>query len=390
MKKQYIDPAVKFFIVFIGLVVLLGVLKELQDIFIPLTIAYLLVFVFEPLNDYLIKKKIPRSATTIIDLLIIIGFFWALSTFIIDSFSRFGEELPQYEQRLNNIVRTSAANFGIADKFFLEFNISKILTDLDYSGLASGFFSSTISLFSALFFVLFFFIFVNSSHMHLINAIKNRYIKVQSYESKKSLKKKLLIEDEENEKNEYEKKINELKQKREQTILKAFREITEQIQRYIATKFLISLLTGIVVGIILWIFNIDFLIVWAVLSFFLNFIPNIGSIIAIILPTVMTLIQYESIGYTILVSGIITLAQNLIGNILEPKIMGDKLGLNPLVILLSLLVWGYIWGIAGMFLSVPLTAVLKIIISNSQSDNLQFLNEVMSNTDNLDQNRSSE
>ena len=390
MKKQYIDPAVKFFIVFIGLVVLLGVLKELQDIFIPLTIAYLLVFVFEPLNDYLIKKKIPRSATTIIDLLIIIGFFWALSTFIIDSFSRFGEELPQYEQRLNNIVRTSATNFGIADKFFLEFNISKILTDLDYSGLASGFFSSTISLFSALFFVLFFFIFVNSSHMHLINAIKNRYIKVQSYESKKSLKKKLLIEDEENEKNEYEKKINELKQKREQTILKAFREITEQIQRYIATKFLISLLTGIVVGIILWIFNIDFLIVWAVLSFFLNFIPNIGSIVAIILPTVMTLIQYESIGYTILVSGIITLAQNLIGNILEPKIMGDKLGLNPLVILLSLLVWGYIWGIAGMFLSVPLTAVLKIIISNSQSDNLQFLNEVMSNTDNLDQNRSSE
>jgi AI-2 transport protein TqsA len=99
--------------------------------------------------------------------------------------------------------------------------------------------------------------------------------------------------------------------------------------------------------------------------------------LAVILPTVMTLIQYESVGYTVLVGGIITLVQNLIGNLVEPKIMGDKLGLNPLVILLSLLVWGYIWGIAGMFLSVPLTAVVKIIISSSNSPNLQFLSELM-------------
>ena len=119
------------------------------------------------------------------------------------------------------------------------------------------------------------------------------------------------------------------------------------------------------------------------MAFFLNFIPNIGSIIAIILPTVMTLIQYESIGYTVLVAGVITIVQNIIGNIIEPKIMGDKLGLNPLVILVSLLIWGYIWGIAGMFLSVPLTAVVKIIISNSSSYNLQFLTDLMSGSDDV-------
>ena len=91
----------------------------------------------------------------------------------------------------------------------------------------------------------------------------------------------------------------------------------------------------------------------------------------------MVLIQYESVGYTFVVGGILTIVQNLIGNIIEPKIMGDKLGLNPLIILLSLLVWGYVWGIAGMFLSVPLTAVVKIIISNSTSHNLQFLSDLM-------------
>ncbi len=380
MKKPLIDSVTKFFIVFIGLVVLFGVLKELQDIFIPLIIAYLLVFVFEPLNEYLIKHKIPKSITTFIDLLIIVGFFWALSTFIIDSFSRLGEELPLYETKLNNIVRTAAINFGILDKFFTEFDIAKILRDLDYSGLASGFFTSTLSLFSAVFFVLFFFIFVNSSHLHLINAIKNRYLKIQSHVSLKTIKKSLLINDEEIEKAEYQKRLDEIRAQREKTIEKAFKDITEQIQRYIATKFLISLLKGVLIGIILWIFNIDFLIVWAVLTFFLNFIPNIGAIIAVILPMLMALIQYESIGYALLVAGVIAFAENLIGNIIEPKILGDKLGLNPLIILLSLLIWGYIWGIAGMFLSVPLIAVLKIIISNSESNNLQFLDEVMSNT----------
>jgi len=383
MKKQLVDPAIKFFVTFIGLIMLLAVLKELQHIFVPLTIAYLLVFVFEPLNNFLIKHKLPTSLTTVIDILIIVGFFWALSTFIIDSFSRLGQELPLYEMKLNNIVRNTAHSFGINDTFFTEFDIEKIISDLDYGGLAGGFFSSTLSLFSTGFFILFFFIFVNSSHKHIITAIKKRYLKVQSKISLKSIKKSLAVQNEETENTEYNKKIDQIRTEREKTIVKTFKDITEQIQRYIATKFLISLLTGIVVAIILWIFDIDFLIVWAVLAFFLNFIPNIGSILAIILPTVMTLIQYESFGYMVLVSGLITIAQNLIGNILEPKIMGDKLGLNPLVILLSLLIWGYIWGIAGMFLAVPLTAVIKIIISNSNSINLQFLRDVMSSSEEL-------
>ncbi len=381
MKKTLVDPAVKFFIILIGLVVLFGVLKELQYIIVPLVIAYLLVFVFEPLNAFLINKKIPQVITTVIDLLIILGFFWALSNFIIGSFSRFSNELPLYQQKLNNIVKNTAVSFGIDDPFFNEFNISKILTEIDYGGIASGLFTSTLSLFSAGFFVLFFFIFVSSSHKHIISAIKNRYIKSQSKISLKSIKKGLKSEDEIKELRED--KIQSIRMQKEKTVEKTFKDITQQIQRYIATKFLISLITGIVVGIILWIFDIDFLIVWAVMAFFLNFIPNIGSIIAIILPTVMTLIQYESIGYTLLVAGVITLVQNLIGNIIEPKIMGDKLGLNPLVILVSLLVWGYIWGIAGMFLSVPLTAVVKIIISNSNSYNLQFLSDLMSGSEDV-------
>ena len=375
MKKTIFDPTVKVFIIVVGIVVLFGVLKELQLIVVPLVIAYFLMFVFEPLNVFLIKKKIPQGITTAIDILIIIAFFWGLSTFIIDSFSQLGDELPLYQDKLNNIVRSAANSFGIEDPFFTNFDIEQIFSELDYGGIASGLFSSTISIFSAGFFVLFFFIFVTSSHKHIISAVKNRYIKSQSNITLKSIKKEIPSEDE-----DHPTKLELVRAEREKRVEKTFRDITHQIQRYIATKFLISLLTGTIVGIILWIFNIDFTIVWAVLAFFLNFIPTIGSIIAIILPSVMALIQYESIGYMVLVAGIITLVQNIIGNVLEPKIMGDKLGLNPLVILLSLLLWGYIWGIAGMFLSVPLTAVIKIIISNSNSYNLQFFSDLMGAT----------
>ncbi len=143
----------------------------------------------------------------------------------------------------------------------------------------------------------------------------------QSIISTKSLKKK--IEGDAN-----KAKIELFRADRERKVEKTFKDITEQIQRYIATKFLISLITGLIVGIILWIFGVDFTIVWAVLAFFLNFIPNIGSILAIILPTVMALIQFESVGYTFVIGGILTTVQNVIGNIIEPKIMGDKLGIK--------------------------------------------------------------
>lgn len=368
MKTTYVDPVIKFFIVIIGLVVLFGVLRELQYIVVPLLVAYLLVFVFEPLNVFLIKKKVPQSITTLIDILLIVGFFWGLSSFIIDSFIRLGNELPLYEAKLNNIVRNTALSVGIEDPFFVEFNIGGLLSDLDYGGIASGLFSSTISIFTAGFFVLFFFIFVNSSYKQIISAIKKRYIKSQA----------LLFEnDPEEDEAANLSKLNDLKVAKEIKVEQTFKDITEQIQRYIATKFLISLITGLVVGIILWIFGVDFTIVWAVITFFFNFIPNIGSIIAISLPTLMALVQFESVGYTVLIGGILIFVQNLIGNILEPKILGDKLGLNPLVILLSLLFFGYIWGIVGMLISVPLTAVVKIIISNSNSANLQFLSDLM-------------
>jgi predicted PurR-regulated permease PerM len=377
MKKILGDPVIKFFITAIGLVVIFSVLKELQHIFIPFVIAYLLYFIFEPLNKFLRKYKFPQGVTILLDLIIIVGFIWLISNVIISSFGQFGEELPIYEQKLNHLIRSTADSLGISDEYLLAFQFSELISTIDYGGLASGFFSSTLSFVSTVFFVLFFFIFISSGHKNTYEAIKKRYVSSNIEQSIKKIKK--TVKQHEGTELDETTRVEKLKTHRGMIIEKTFKDITQQIQRYISTKFLISLLTGVVTGIILYIFGVEFFVVWAVLTFLLNFIPNIGSAIAVVLPTLMTLLQFESFGYALIVGAVIIVVQNIIGNVLEPKIMGSQLGLNPIVILLSLLLWGYIWGIVGMFLSVPLTAVLKIIISGSSSKNLQFLSDIMGN-----------
>ena len=315
----------------------------------------------------------------VIDIFIVITIVWGLSRILIDAFGKFGQELPQYEIKLNNIISTTAASFGITDSMLTNFNLSEILQTLDYGGLASGFFSSTISIFSSVFFVLFFFIFISSGHNKIYDVIKTRYVAKNTKASLKKMKKKNIQLGTEDRAEISRDNIEKIQQERTVKIEKTFKDIIEQVQRYIATKFLISLTTGVLVGFTLWLFDVRFFVLWGFLTLILNFIPNIGSVLAVILPTLMVLVQFESFGYALLVASIIAVIQNVIGNIIEPKIFGDRLGLNPIVILMSLLIWGYIWGVIGMILSVPLTAIIKLVITNSNSKNLKFMSELMSN-----------
>ncbi len=376
MKKISADSTTKFFISAIGLVIIFIVLRELQYIFIPLIIAYFLFFAFEPLNKFLKKYRIPSGITVLVDIALILGIMYGFSKVIFDQFSMFGEQLPIYEIKLNNIVRSTSVKLGIKDPNFTNFELDKILSTIDYGGLVGDFFTTTISLMATVFFVIFFFVFISSGHNKVINAFKDRFVEKKIKKLKKKIEKDqtaYLLED------DIEEDKEEFIHQKEEMVENTFKSITDQIQKYIATKFYISIIAGFVVGAILWLFNIDFVIVWAVFAVLFNYIPNLGSIVVVGLPTLMTLIQFESFSYALLILIILIVSINVIGNYIEPKIFGDNLGLNPLVILFSLLLWGYIWGIVGMFLSVPLTAVIKIIISNSNSKNLRFMTHLMDN-----------
>ncbi|MEE3171909.1 MAG: AI-2E family transporter [Pseudomonadota bacterium] len=151
---------------------------------------------------------------------------------------------------------------------------------------------------------------------------------------------------------------------KEQDANKIINRIRDDIQKYITIKIITSSLTGMLSYIILRIADVDFAGVWGLLIFLLNFIPTIGSIIATIFPALIALAQSD--GYTlflVVLFGIGAL-QVCIGNILEPRLMGSSFNLSPIIILLNLALWGYIWGIPGMFLCVPFLIIVTIILSH--------------------------
>lgn len=144
------------------------------------------------------------------------------------------------------------------------------------------------------------------------------------------------------------------------------REIVADVQRYLTLKTLISMATGILVGLGAALLGIDFALFWGFLAFVLNFVPSIGSFLAAVPAIAVALLQL-GVGPALLLTLIYLAVNILIGSILDPIIVGKQLRLSTLVVLLTLMFWGWAWGIIGLFLAVPLTAAAKIAMENSTS-----------------------
>lgn len=144
-------------------------------------------------------------------------------------------------------------------------------------------------------------------------------------------------------------------------------EIKKSISFYISSKLILSLVTGILTLILLASFGIELTMMFCILTVLLNFIPNIGSAIAVVLPIPVILLQYGLGWQFIVIMSLSGIIQFTIGNIIEPKLMGDSMDLHPVTILLFLTFWGLVWGLPGMFLSVPITATMKIILGKVET-----------------------
>jgi len=142
--------------------------------------------------------------------------------------------------------------------------------------------------------------------------------------------------------------------------------ILQNIRHYLGIKTLICLLTGVFVFIALLIIGVDYPLLWALIAALMNYIPNIGSIIAA-LPAVLFALVQLGLGGAFWTLGSFMIVNNVLGNFIEPRIMGKGLGLSTLVVFLSLLFWGFILGPVGMFLSVPFTMTIKIILEHNEN-----------------------
>ena len=140
-------------------------------------------------------------------------------------------------------------------------------------------------------------------------------------------------------------------------------KIDNSFSNYISLKSLVSLLTAGLSFIVLLIIGVDVPILWAFIIFLLNYIPSIGSLIATAFPAIVAMLQFGEVMPGIYVLAGVGAIQILVGNVIEPKVMGDSLNISPLVVIISLIIWGAIWGVLGMVLSVPITVMLIIILA---------------------------
>ena len=148
--------------------------------------------------------------------------------------------------------------------------------------------------------------------------------------------------------------------KKSKNISQEWNEIISHIKKYIFTKFITSSATGILAGLIYWFLGIELALIFGTLTFILNFIPVFGSVIAVLIPLPIAFLQFTDPTNVILIILLPIIVHVIIGNILEPKIFGETLGLHPITIILCLIFWGMIWGIIGVLLAAPITAIVKI------------------------------
>ena len=141
-------------------------------------------------------------------------------------------------------------------------------------------------------------------------------------------------------------------------------EMNKKTGAYISTKSLVSLLTGVVVFLLCWAFGIDFALFWALIAFLFNYIPVVGAVAASVPPILLSIIQLQSWTAIVAFALSMILAGTLLGQVIEPKLMGNRLAIKPVAVLFGLIFWGMLWGIPGMFLATPLMVLLRILASH--------------------------
>jgi predicted PurR-regulated permease PerM len=321
-----------FLIAFIALVLGGALLKITASIFLPFTIALLLAFVMEPMVQFLQKRHIPRFCSIFFGIILIAIGIFLIGMVLFSSGRTMLALYPKYEDRLTEIYIWAARFFELSYDEHLTF-FENIWGQL---GIRTRVRDITLS-------------FSNSFITFLADAFIMVVALVFFLYEAAHIKEKLDLAFE----------------KRTGKIMKMSGDIVQQIVRYLSIKFIISLATGIVVGIGLQLNGLEFAPLWGVVQFILNFIPTIGSIAAGFGASLFALIQFWPNPEPIVITALIMLGANMIiGNVLEPKIMGDNLGLSPLAIQLSLMIWGWLWGFAGMILAVPMTVIVKIVCEN--------------------------
>ncbi len=317
-------------------IVLIVIIKTLSGLLIPLAFALFIGILLSPAIEYLERKKWPYTVSISLITILTLGFIFLIGLVVFGTGAQIiaekGKLLSQIEIRFEEIIVQFEFIPGVAELEADGFTaaLNKLISRdflLNTSGVVAGQLGA------------FTFNFILSA-VYLV-AVLGSIVR-------------------------YEKYIQYLEgddQRGKERLLNSFVEVKSSIVSYMKVKFFTSFCTGLCFGILSWIFGIDFALFWGFLAFLLNFIPTVGSITATIPPVLLGLIQIDSSGSFVLFIALLIATQFVWGNVIEPLMMGSSVRLNTVTVILGLVIWGYIWGISGMLLSVPLIVMARVILT---------------------------
>lgn len=294
------------------------------SIIIPFVVAVLLSFMILSISNFYHTKWLHRTVSFLAAIITIGLVFYGVWKIINTNVEEIIIAAPEYQERLINIFN------GYAEKYSIDSSIiqDQILSKIDITTLITNAASAITTIVKNGGIILFFMIFI------LLES--------------KSFKTKLAL----------------ITWWEKSTFFSVFEQIQDDMKWYFKIKTITSWAVSILSGIIMLFFGLDFFIFWAFIIFLLNYIPNVGSIIAVSFPVLFSLVQFESIYITVVFLLLMVASQLLIWNIVEPRLMGNKLNLSPLVILISLIFWGTLWWPIGMLLSVPIMVMINIVLAH--------------------------
>ncbi|OHU86522.1 MULTISPECIES: AI-2E family transporter [Pseudoalteromonas] len=318
----------KSLVVLASLVIVLAGIKLASDIVVPFILAAFIAIICNPLLKFFARFNIPKGIAIILVIALILAIGTSIAGLVGQSVNDFSQQLPNYREQLQSkfiwLVDAAAQHNILIDKqqIIALFDPGKMID------MASSMLTGLGGVMANVFLIILTVVFMLFEAPTIANKVH------------------LALDD------------PEMK-------LKQIDRFLESINSYLAIKTLVSLATGLCASLMLWLLNIDYFILWGVVAFFLNYIPNIGSIIAAIPAVLLALVTQGPIIAGLVAAGYVTI-NTVMGNIVEPKYMGRGLGLSALVVFLSLIFWGWLLGTVGMLLSVPLTMVVKIALENSE------------------------
>ena len=320
-----------YFFYFASFVVIIAGIKMASEVVVILFLAIFISSIFSTLLNLLQKRKIPKIFSYFFILIIVLILSFMFAYVINISLKDFALNLPFYEEKFQSIILNLIHH---SQSFGIQIDKQKILEALSFS----SFFGFTTNILGSIGTFL-------SKFLLVIIGVAFILAEAKSFQTKL----KVIFR-------------NNAKK------LERFNLFSYNIQKYFVVKSFTSFLTGFIIAIVLSFFGVDYPILWGVIAMLFNFIPVVGSIIASI-PAILLSLMSLDLDSTIWVTVLYVIINISISNILEPKLMGKELGLSPLIIFFSLIFWGYILGIVGMFLAVPITMTLKIAFDSNINTN---------------------